>query len=71
MQENILLYAPLSLAFLLKILKYFEVTLNIFQFSHVKKIVEFLLVSARTLNPNKAELFEGSFFWGWEEGGSI
>ena len=35
---------------LLKMLKYFEVMLNIFEFSHVKEIVESLLVDVKKIS---------------------
>ena len=43
MQENLFLYARLSLqvaGLLLKMLKYFKVMLNFLEFSHVKEITE-------------------------------
>ena len=48
MQWHLLLYSQFSSmligSLLLKMLKYFEVTLNIFEFPHAKKIIESLLV---------------------------
>ena len=40
MKENLICATQLAGGLLLKMLKYFQVMLNIFEFSHMKKIVE-------------------------------
>ena len=65
---------PLAGGLLLKILKYFEVMLNIFESSYVKEVVESWLVYVNKFSwisnhvswPKKQNKVSASFFFLWE-----